>query len=74
MLFVNSLMFLTIAMRLKYSIALIGAEPLTLSRYPFKMGAPIGVGALVLSQEIPPLLKGGLKKGFSCWYCQQAFN
>ena len=36
------------------------ADFITLSGH--KMGAPIGVGALVLSQEIPPLLKGGAQE------------
>ena len=36
------------------------ADFITLSGH--KMGTPIGVGALVLSQEIPPLLKGGAQE------------
>lgn len=36
------------------------ADFITLSGH--KMGAPIGVGALVLSQELPPLLKGGAQE------------
>ena len=36
------------------------ADFITISGH--KMGAPIGVGALVLSQEIPPLLKGGAQE------------
>lgn len=36
------------------------ADFITLSGH--KMGAPIGVGALVLSQDLPPLLKGGAQE------------
>ena len=36
------------------------ADFITLSGH--KMGAPIGVGALVLSQELPPILKGGAQE------------
>ena len=36
------------------------ADYITLSGH--KMGAPIGVGALVLSKELPPLLKGGAQE------------
>jgi cysteine desulfurase len=36
------------------------ADFITLSGH--KMGAPVGVGALVISQELPPLLKGGAQE------------